>query len=348
MTSDQQQTCDLTRYIAMLAAREPAGGLLELRYRDARAPARMRQQFHDLAAGARIARQILTLAAHSDVYIGVAPRRIPSGGRHAIHRGWVLWADIDDSDSDQRLAMLAVAPGAIVNSGSPGHQHLYWPLREPLAPAELELANARLAAALCADRGAVLGAQTILRPPHTRNHKHTPPTPVTLERLELQAHSATEILAGLAPLTPAVPRAGGRERDASSDPLQAIEPAHYVEALTGQLVPRQRKINCPLHDDRTPSLHVFEQPNSGWYCFGCSAGGDVYELAGKIWGLQTRGSDFLELRRRLNELLLGAQGHGSKGGAPAPSRLGHALKPSAPAGCANGRACPTRDPKEAT
>ena len=95
MTNTHDGARELARYLAMLAAREPAGGLLELRYRNPRTPTRMRQHFHHIANTGRIARHILALADHSDVYIGVAPRRIPSGGRHAIHRGWVLWADID-------------------------------------------------------------------------------------------------------------------------------------------------------------------------------------------------------------------------------------------------------------
>ena len=301
--TNAQHTRELARYLAMLGAREPAGGLLEIRYRDRRTPGRMRQHFHDLANTGRIARQIQTLAEHSDVYIGVAPRRIPSGGRHAIRRGWVLWADIDKPGSQPLIAALPVAPGVIIQSGTPGHQHLYWPLSEPLAPAELERANRTLARALDGDSGAVLGAATILRPPHTRNHKHTPASPVTLERLELRAHTTREILNGLgadqqrpvlAPLT---------QRNRSRDPLELVAPTRYVELLTGQRVPRERKINCPLHDDRTPSLHVYEEPHEGWYCYGCQQGGTVYDLAAKLWGFETRGSDFLELRRRLTELL---------------------------------------------
>jgi hypothetical protein len=309
---------DLERFLKMLAGREPAGDLLEIRYRDPRSAARMRQRFHDAADTRRLAREILRLAKHSDIYIGVAPRRIPNGGRHAIHRGWVLWTDIDQPGSQPLAATLQVAPGVIINSGTPGHQHLYWPLTEPLAPAELERANQTLACALDADRGAVLGAATILRPPHTRNHKHTPASTVTLERLNLRAHIASEILAGL----PAIQRPWGPEtltrRAASSDPLQTIAPARYVELLTGQVVPRDRKISCPLHDDRTPSLHVYPDPRQGWHCYGCQQGGTIYDLAAKLWRLDTRGSDFLELRRRLAELLAAAPA----AHAPAAARAG--------------------------
>jgi hypothetical protein len=306
VSNDPQQTRELAQYLAMLAAREPAGGLLEIRYRNPQTPARMRQHFHHLDNTARIARHILALADHSDVYIAVTPRRIPSGGRHAIHRGWVLWADIDQPGSEPLIARLPVAPGVIINSGSSGHQHLYWPLTEPLAPNALEHANATLAHAIGADNGAVLGAATILRPPHTRNHKHAPPSPVTLERLDLRTHTAAQILEGL-PVVERAERHPPVARQATNDPLQQIEPARYVQALTGQVVPRDRKINCPFHEDRTPSLHVYPDPGRGWQCYGCKQGGDIYAFAAKLWGLDTRGSEFLELRTRLREQLLSVE-----------------------------------------
>jgi hypothetical protein len=302
MNTNTTPSADLERYFATLAGREPAGGLLEVRYRDARTHARMRQQFHDAADTRRLAIAVLDLAARSDVYVGVAPRRMRNGGRRAVARTWVLWADIDQPDRGP--SGLPVEPGVIVNTGTAGHQHLYWPLTVPLAPAELERGNATLAHAVHGDSGAVLGAATILRPPHTLNHKHRPPSPVTLERLDPRRHHAAEILDGLAtpkrPLAPAASRRHGER----ADPLLAIEPARYVEALTGHTVPRERKINCPLHQDRTPSLHVYQQPENGWHCYGCHRGGTIYDLASAMWGLQTRGTEFLELRARLRDQFL--------------------------------------------
>lgn len=34
---------------------------------------------------------------------------------------------------------------------------------------------------------------------------------------------------------------------------------------------------CPLHDEVTPSMRFYEETNT-FYCFGCTAGGDVIEL----------------------------------------------------------------------
>jgi hypothetical protein len=150
----------------------------------------------------------------------------------------------------------------------------------------------------------VLGAATILRPPHTHNYKHRPPRPVTPQKLDPRTHHPDEILAGLA--TPQDPPAtlGNRRPGATRDPLLTIEPARHVAALTGQVVPRERKISCPLHQDRTPSLHVYERAENGWHCYGCHRGGSIYDLAGAVWGLQTRGSDFVALRARLTAEIL--------------------------------------------
>jgi hypothetical protein len=90
-----------------------------------------------------------------------------------------------------------------------------------------------------------------------------------------------------------------------ADPLRGLDPAHYVSVLTGQAVGRSRKVSCPFHDDRTPSFHVYERPEEGYYCFGCRRyGHTAYDLASELWGLRTRGEDFLELRARLYALLL--------------------------------------------
>jgi hypothetical protein len=52
---------------------------------------------------------------------------------------------------------------------------------------------------------------------------------------------------------------------------------------------------------------VYPDPERGWHCYGCGGGSTIYDLAAKLWGLDTRGSDFIELRARLSELLLPGQ-----------------------------------------
>ena len=292
----------LARYLALLAGREPAGGLLEIRYRHPDENQRMQQHWHPTAHPAAAAREILKLAEHTDVYIGVAPRRHRHGGRAAIQRAWMLWADLDHPDPDELATRLPVTPGVIIRSGSPGHRHLYWPLTQPLSVPEIEHANRILATALHADTGAVLNAATILRPPGTRNFKHAQPTAVTLERFEPRAHTAAQILDGL-PATTRTPQRTTPRRGAAFDPLLAIEPARYVHLLTGLQVPRSRKVSCPFHPDRTPSLHVYPEPNRGWACFGCGRGGTIYDLASALWSIPSSGRGFIELRERLAEAL---------------------------------------------
>jgi hypothetical protein len=110
---------------------------------------------------------------------------------------------------------------------------------------------------------------------------------------------------------------------AGVDPLRALDPALYVGVLTGQTVRRSRKVSCPFHHpDRTPSLHAFEDPADGWFCFGCRRHGhSVYDLASELWDLPTRGPSFLELRARLYQLFLPGQTP------PAPSRAPGSRRP---------------------
>ena len=41
-----------------------------------------------------------------------------------------------------------------------------------------------------------------------------------------------------------------------------------------------RSIRCPFHEDREPSLHLYQTRT--WYCFGCGKGGDVYDFYGNL------------------------------------------------------------------
>ncbi len=53
-------------------------------------------------------------------------------------------------------------------------------------------------------------------------------------------------------------------------------------------------------------MHVYDEADRGVWCFGCEQGGDIYTFAGLLWGLERRGGDFLEIRRRLEAELLPA------------------------------------------
>ena len=141
---------ELERYLAALAGREPTGGLLELRFR--RGPGRpMRQRFYPAARARRLAETALWLSQTSDVYVGVLPRRRRAGGKAALERAWVLWADCDTSAAAAELERFEPAPAVVVASGGDGARHAYWPLERPIDPIEAEERNRAVARALGAD-----------------------------------------------------------------------------------------------------------------------------------------------------------------------------------------------------
>jgi hypothetical protein len=54
-----------------------------------------------------------------------------------------------------------------------------------------------------------------------------------------------------------------------------------ISRLTGQEVRVRHAIRCPFHDDKTPSLHIYEDGH--WHCFGCGAHGDVLDFVGRFY-----------------------------------------------------------------
>jgi hypothetical protein len=92
---------------------------------------------------------------------------------------------------------------------------------------------------------------------------------------------------------------------ATDDPLKQIEPRVYVEALTGEAVPANGWISCPLpdHDDHTPSFQVLD---SHWRCFGCNRGGGIIDLAAALYVMEPRGQGYWQLRDRILQQLVWA------------------------------------------
>jgi hypothetical protein len=291
---------EAARYLSLLAKGAPCGALADVRWR-ARGRSSMAQGFY-LLESPRLPSLLVALSARSDVYLGVAPRLVRGGGRGALGRSHLVWADCDGEDAVAALSALPPA-SMLVASGSGAHRHAYWRVEVALTPAQLAQANKRLAAALRADRGAVTNPATILRPAGTLNHKRQPPAPVALVRFSPERSYAREELLDPLPALPAplYPR-GERRRRAREDPLLGLSPREYVRLLTGEPVPAHGKVRCPLHDDRNASLHAWREPERGWFCFGCNRGGDIYRLAELMWGIPARGQGFLELRRRLLRL----------------------------------------------
>ncbi len=298
-----QSTRQLLVYLGALVGREP-NGLLEVRWRRATGMTRrVYRAANELSAAAGVIEQ---LGVDTDVYVGCAPR-CRAGGLDAVRRVWVLWVDCDTPDALSALGAFRPEPAMIVRSGSGENRHAYWTLTRGLSADDATAANRRLAHALGACSSAVISAAAILRPPGTSNFKHDPPAPVIAERLQPWRRVSPSSLVESLPAPP-MPTSSTRPKRSSAAPdddaLRRVAPAIYIEALTGLRPGRDGKVSCPFHgEDRTPSLHVYDEPEDGWYCFGCGRGGSLFDLGAEIFGLSTRGRDFIELRARLQATL---------------------------------------------
>jgi hypothetical protein len=291
------------RFLAALARTGGRGELLELRYRldDGK---RMGQLFDRPDRLRGLATRAIVLGRRTDVYVGCAPRTRRHGGRDAVKHAHVLWADCDGQHAVDALADFDPAPAIVIASGTDSNCHAYWPLIEPVLRDELERANRRLAHALGADPASADAAR-ILRVPGTVSHKRQPPSPVVAIRLDAERRVTAGDVVGALPDPPAPPLRAAfvRAEPRDDDPLLAIAPDVYVPRLLGVEVPRHRKVPCPFHEDRHPSLHVYETAERGWYCFGrCRHGGTIYDLAAPLYGYAARGEGFLRLRTELRRL----------------------------------------------
>ena len=289
---------EIADFLHALAGPVLAGGLTELRERHGQL---MRRRFFPAEHPDRAARAILRAAPQRDVYVGAAIRACAEGGRAAIHWLSSFWVDADIPEAIERLAEFTPAPSIVIGSGR--GQHAYWLLEHPVDLDTGEEANRRLAQALAADPSCHDAAR-ILRPPHTLNHGYDAPRPVTLLHFEPHdRHEPQALVDALPELSQQrqAPRHARRDRE---DPLLALDPAFYVRALLGVEVGHDRKVSCPFHTDKHPSLHVYPSAAEGWHCFSCRRGGTVYDLAAPLFGLAPRGASFLRLRATLHALLL--------------------------------------------
>lgn len=289
----------LARYLQTIAGAHCGHELLEIRY--ATRDRAMRRRFISIRRLDEAAQAISALSLRNDVYCGVLLRSHRAGGRGAVTSSHLAWVEIDAVDALQRLQSFTQPPTMIVSSGTPGHAHAYWTLRTPVDAVKLEHANRTLASHLGADPASVDAAR-ILRPAGTLSHKHQPPIPVKLLHLDWETrYELADLINGLAP-APAVsrPASTARERAARTELdelLLKIPAATYLRTLAGLRPRSDGKVNCPFHSDNVPSLQIYK--DGTFYCFGCHAGGSIYDFAGKLWSADTKGRAFLELRERL-------------------------------------------------
>ena len=240
---------DLDRYLQILAGANRIGRLIEIR--SPTADGAMRQTFTPATRPDVAARTITRLATRTDVYVGVLLRHHRAGGRDACERSHLAFIEIDRPDGLQRLEQYRCPPSVVIASGSPGHVHAYFQLQEAANLDELEQANRRLAIRLGGDLAATDAAR-VLRPPTSKNHKHTPATRVQLLVLQpARRYQLEELTAGLADPSPPRQSTSPYSRAATSEPdrqLLAIPAATYVPALTGRQPNRAGKVCCPFHD----------------------------------------------------------------------------------------------------
>ncbi len=286
------------RFVVALYRSAPAGSLVEVRFA---VESGMRRRFHRVAEIEGVVDTVAGLACRTDVFVGVVPRRRRGDRRDdLVGRASVVWVDCDSDESVAALAAFRPRPAILVASGSGQNRHAYWLLRDAVGLDVIEQLNRRLALALGADVRCSDAAR-ILRPAGSANWKSGQPDAVRLIALDEQRRVDVAELAHRLPALAAQPvvRRCCSPRVAGEDRLLAIAPRVYVERLTGVRVGRDGKVRCPFHEDRTPSLHVYEDPQRGWYCFGCGRGGSINDFAAALLGSGTRGQDFIELRREL-------------------------------------------------
>jgi hypothetical protein len=278
----------------------PAGAFVELRI--ARPRGGMEQRFFDVRDVAGVEQAVAEAGPKTDVYIGVNARTRCEGKRSAIECCHVLHGDVDGDRA--KLRAFRPLPSIVVASGS--GLHAYWALVEAIGPDEAEAANRQLATAVDGDMRSTDAAR-ILRPPGSFNHKGAEPRPVEMLRCKAEIFTVASVVGQLPepsepPRQERPPRA---EFAAGEDALLTIPPAVYVVALTGRQVGRDGKVCCPFHDDKTPSMHVYETPEKGVHCFGCGRGsGTIYDFASELSGIGTRGADFKRLQTWIAQRIL--------------------------------------------
>lgn len=302
-TQPEQHPGELLSYLRILSEDARPTQFFDLRYSP---PAGlMRRRYVSVLRLQQVASRITALAPDADVYLGAALRDRARGDKAAIHGSQLLYIECDDPAARERLADFACPPSMIVASGSPGHLHFYWRLRERATAARIESANRRLALSLHGEPGCA-DIVRMLRPPQSLNHKHTPPLPVRLLEHDAGARYALAELLATLPHDPeprhALPASSASRRarrNALDRALLAIPAGEYVRVLVNREPNRAGKVLCPFHEETEPSLQLYS--DGTFYCFGarCKKGGTIFDFAAAVWGIGTRADDFLELRRRL-------------------------------------------------
>jgi RepB DNA-primase from phage plasmid len=302
---------------------------------------RARENFLDAGDRAALRQRGEALSrARLEVFVTPATLTSPEPGNDAVAEAAVAWIDIDAApdtprprawpawlgfdDAMKRLREFAHRPHMVVASGT-GGMHAYWRLAVPVAAERGEEANRQLAAELGGDHQSTNRGR-VMRLPGSRNRKAYPPRwcGVVMCDLGRAGYDVEELTAGLK--DPKAPRRvrSAQWRPERDDPTKAIPPPAYFARLAGLVVDeRGELISCPHpdHPDRDPSCMVYPNPDEGWYCFSCGAGGGPIDLVSALRGGPTggelKGGEFKQAARECRERL--GVGPGSSG-APGSAR----------------------------
>jgi hypothetical protein len=215
-----------------------------------------------------------------------------------------VWVDLDGASAAALREIERLRPHLWVASGA--GQHLYWRLADELEPGAVEELNRRLCHRLGGDP-ACCEYGRIMRLPGTFNQRRGAWCRIVRADHSRPRVDPEAIRATLPDPEPPRPepnsngqRPGGGHPD---DELALIAPPAYFQALCAVSVPDWGgMVRCPLpdHDDAYASCQVYAEAEQGWWCFGCSRGGRIYDLAsllaGGPWGRELRGEGFREAR----------------------------------------------------
>jgi hypothetical protein len=258
------------------------------------------QFWHPVHKRDECAASILKRADRGDIYVGAALRSDRKGSADTIMGTNCLWADCDSVSAVEQLADFPV-PTLTVRSGTGDNLHAWWALSAPLPAEHVKRANRRIAYRLGADMRATDLAR-IMRPPGTLNFKTDPPRPVTIQSHDpvFAVYESRELIAGLTdpPEARPAPKRVAAPRVTSDDPLRSVSAEVYYTALTGWEAIPGRHVKCPFWDHQT-SRNMMLYPDGSFYCWACEFGGTVFDFAGRLWDVPTRGEDFKVLRERL-------------------------------------------------
>lgn len=242
--------------------------------------------------------------ARKEVCLGVVLRTEAKGTREAAGDSHLVWIDIDRPGELHRLWAWPCPPHALASSGR-GGVHAFWRLATPLPalPREqkyVERANLRLDYQLAGDIQ-VRHRNCLLRAPGSINHKIGNWCHLLFADLHRPSYDARALVGSLPDPPPeftggsSVRRVPRRTRRYAvslhdEDPARHIAPHDYFRVLTNRDPSEYRFIQCPnpAHkggQERTPSCEVYDTPEEGWYCWGCGAGGSIYDLAAVMLGV---------------------------------------------------------------